>query len=95
MPYEDALEVCPRVDAIRGEMLEPCLGAFHEVERQILDDEEIVICPAYSTGEAKVFQQHIRVGVPRVLDDVWRRAEARMEWRLPDPFSGRLRATST
>ena len=28
IPYEDALEVCPRVDAVHGEMLEPCSGTF-------------------------------------------------------------------
>ena len=55
VPYEDALEVCPRVDAVRGEMLEPCSGAFYEVEWQVLDDEEIVVHPAYSTGKSEVF----------------------------------------
>jgi hypothetical protein len=53
--FEDALEVCPRVDAVRGEMLEPCSSAFREVERQILDDEVIVVCPTYSTGEVEIF----------------------------------------
>jgi hypothetical protein len=56
VPYEDVLEVYPRVDVVRREMLEPCLGAFCQVEGQVLDDEEIVICPARLTGEAKVFQ---------------------------------------
>ena len=51
VPYEDALEVCPKVDAVRGEMLEPCSGAFCKVERQVLDDEEFVVRPACSTGE--------------------------------------------
>jgi hypothetical protein len=32
-------------------------------ERQVLDDEEIVVHPACSTGEAKVFQPHGGVGV--------------------------------
>ena len=45
VPYKYALELCPRVDAIRGEMLEPCSGAFRKVERQVLDDEEIVVHP--------------------------------------------------
>jgi hypothetical protein len=36
-------------------MLKPCSGAFHEVEWQVLDDEEIIVRPACSTGEAKVF----------------------------------------
>jgi hypothetical protein len=53
--YEDTLEVRPRVDVVHGEMLEPCSGAFRKVERQVLDDEEIVICPAYSIGEVEVF----------------------------------------
>ena len=43
--YEDALQVYPRVDAVRVEMLEPCSSAFHEVEWQVLDDEEIIVPP--------------------------------------------------
>jgi hypothetical protein len=31
-PYEDVLEVYPQVDAVCGEMLEPCSGAFCKVE---------------------------------------------------------------
>ena len=91
VPYEDALEVCPKVDAVRGEMLEPCSGAFCKVERQVLDDEEFVVCPACLTSEAAVFQPHGRVGVLGVLDDVRRRAETRQEWRLSDPLYERLR----
>ena len=72
VPYENALEVCTRMDAIHGEMLEPCSGTYCKVEWQVLDDEEIIICPIYSIGKAEVFQPHGGVGVPRVLDDVWR-----------------------
>jgi hypothetical protein len=53
--YKDALEVYPRVDAVHGEMLEPCSSAFHEVEWQVLDDEEIIVRPACSTGKVEVF----------------------------------------
>ena len=70
VPYEDALEVCPKVDAVRGEMLEPCSGAFREVERQVLDDEEVIIRSTCVTGEAKVFQPYGGVGVSGVLNDV-------------------------
>ena len=45
VPYEDALEVYPCVDAVCGEMLEPCLGAFRQVKWQVLDDEKIIIRP--------------------------------------------------
>ena len=58
------------MDVVHGEMLEPCSGAFHKVEWQVLDDEEIIIRPACLIGEAKVLQPHGRVGVPGVLDDV-------------------------
>ena len=58
------------MDAIHGEVLEPCSGAFRKVERQVLDDEEIVIRPTCSTGEVEVFEPHGGVGVPGVLDDV-------------------------
>ena len=73
--YEDVLEVCPRVDAIHEEMLEPCSGTFCEVEWQVLDDEEIIVHRACSIGEAKVFQPYSGVGVHGVLDDVRRCAE--------------------
>ena len=74
------------MDAIRREMLEPCLGTFHKVEQQVLNDEEIIVRPACSIGEVEVFQPHSTVGVPGVLDDVRRRTEARQEWCLSDPF---------
>jgi hypothetical protein len=50
------------MDAIHRETLEPCLGTLCEVERQVLYDEEVVICPACSTGETEVLQPHDRVG---------------------------------
>ena len=86
VPYKDVLEVCPCVDAICGEMPEPCSGAFCHVKWQVLDDEEIIVCPTYSIGKAEVFQPYGRVGVSRVLDDIRQRVEARREWCLPDPF---------
>jgi hypothetical protein len=55
VPYEDALEVCPQVDVVHREMFEPCSGAFHEVEWLVLDDEDIIVHPAYLTGEVEVF----------------------------------------
>ena len=55
VPYEDVIEVCPRVDAVSREVLEPHLGAFCEAERQVLDDEEAVIHSACSMGEAEIF----------------------------------------
>ena len=81
------------MDAIHGEMLEPCLGSFLKVEWQVLDDEEIVIHPACSAGEAEVFQPYDGVGVSGVLDDIQRRAKARREWCLSDPFCERLQST--
>jgi hypothetical protein len=36
-------------------MLEPCSSAFCEVEWQVFDDEEVVVHPTHSTGEAEVF----------------------------------------
>jgi hypothetical protein len=56
-------------------MLEPCSGTFYKVEWQVLDDKEIVICPACSTSEAEVFQPHSGVAVLGVPDDVRRRAK--------------------
>ena len=55
------------MDAARGDILEPCSGSFRKVERQVLDDEEVVVRPAYSTSEAEVFQPHSGVGVYNTL----------------------------
>ena len=77
VPNEYALEVYTQVDDVREEMLEPCLGAFYKVEWQVLNDEEVIIRPACSTGEVEVFLPHDRVGVPRVLDDVRQCVEMR------------------
>ena len=82
------------MDVVCREMLEPCLGAFRKVEWQVLDDEEVIVCPACSTGVAKVFQPHDRVGVPGVLDDIQRCTETCWERRLPDPLHECLRAAS-
>ena len=78
------------MDAVHGEMLEPCSGTFCEVERQVLYDKEAVVRLACSIGETEVLQPHGGVGVPRILDNVRRHAEARREWRLSDPFCERL-----
>ena len=80
------------MDAVHGEMLKPFLGAFRKVKWQVLDDEEVVVCPACSKGEAKVFQPHGGVGVPVVLDNVRRCMKVHREWCLPDPFCEHLRA---
>ena len=82
------------MDVVHGDMLEPCSGAFHEVEWQVLDDEEIIVCPACSTSEAEILQPYSGVGVPRVLDDVRRHAETHREQRLSDLLRKRLQAKS-
>jgi hypothetical protein len=35
----------PNADLVVGQVLEPCLRGIHEVERQVLDDEEVVCRP--------------------------------------------------
>ena len=82
------------MDAVCGEMLEPCSGTFLKVEQQVLDDKEVIVHPAYSIGEAKVFQPYGGVGVPKVLDDVRRCVAPRQEWCLPDPHRERLHLES-
>jgi hypothetical protein len=37
-------------------VLEPCSSAFCKVEWQVLEDEEVIVRLACSTGEAEVFQ---------------------------------------
>ena len=57
-------------------MLEPCLGAIHKVEWQVLDDEEVIVCPACSTRKAKVFQPYsgvVSLEYLMIFDDAWKR----------------------
>jgi hypothetical protein len=42
------------MDAIHGEMLEPCSGTFCKVERKVLYNEEVIVQPTCSTGETEV-----------------------------------------
>jgi hypothetical protein len=52
------------VDVVHGEVLKPCSSAFCKVERQVLDDKEVVVLPARSISEEEVFQPYDGVGVP-------------------------------
>ena len=60
----------------------------HISDRQVLNNEEVAIYSACSTGEAEVFQPYDGVG------DVRRRAEPHRERGLPDLLRERLRAAS-
>jgi hypothetical protein len=51
---EDSAQVCPVVDLAAGQVLEPRPRGVAEVERQILDDEEVVCRPARVTRESVV-----------------------------------------
>jgi hypothetical protein len=55
VPYEDAFEVRPRVDAVYGKVLKLGSCALRKVKRQVLDYEEIVVRSAYSIRKAEVF----------------------------------------
>jgi hypothetical protein len=90
--HEDVLEVCPRMDVVCGEMLEPCSGTFCEVERQVLYDEEHhPPCLLDRQDESRPATR--RVGVPEIHDNVQRHVEVRREWHLLDSFCERLRST--
>jgi len=47
-----------QVDVVRKEVFEPCSGAFHKVEWQVLDDEEIIVSTC-STGEVKILYHKV------------------------------------
>lgn len=75
--HEDALEVGQRVDAIRRKVFDPGSHILCQVEGQELNDEGIIVRPTHAAHETEILQPYARVGVPRVFDDVGRRAESR------------------
>ena len=82
------------MDAVCGEVLEPRSGAFCEVERKVLDDEDVIIRPSCSKGKAEVYQPYSGVGVLGVFGIVRRCAEPCRERRLADLLREHLWAAS-
>jgi hypothetical protein len=68
-------------------VLEPCPRGVTEVERQILDDEEIVRCSSGVASKPVVLEPHSGVGVPLVPWHVGQSTKARRELRVADALS--------
>jgi hypothetical protein len=87
VPDEDSTQVGPVVDLVPRQILEPCPCGVAEVERQILDDEEVVRRSPGMASEPVVLEPHAGVGVSVVPRYVGRSVEARGEPRTPDALA--------
>ena len=76
VPNEDPLEVCPVVDAIVWEEFKPCSNMFPHADREVLNDEVVIIHSTGSVGEPEIFKPYTGVRLPGVSGDVggWSKA---------------------
>jgi hypothetical protein len=58
------------VYGISQEMVQPGSGGFNQVDREELDDEQIIVCPSCNTREAIILQPNIGVNFAVVFGDV-------------------------
>ena len=58
------------MDAVGREEFEPCSNMLPHADREILDDEVVIIHSSGSVGELKVFEPYIRVHFPGVSSAV-------------------------
>jgi hypothetical protein len=72
------------MDLVARQMLEPRTCRVAEVERQVLDHEEIVGRPTGVAREPVVLEPYTGVGVPVVSRHVGRSPEARGELHVTD-----------
>jgi hypothetical protein len=68
-------------------VLEPCPRRVAEVEREVLDDEEIVRRSPGVASELIVLEPHVGVGVPIVPWYVGQSTEARRKLRVADALT--------
>ena len=76
IPNEDPLEVRPVADAVMREEFKPCSNMFPHVDREVLNDEVIIIHSPGLAGEPEVFEPYIEIRFPSVFGDVGKRSEA-------------------
>ena len=69
------------MDAVVREEFEPSSNMFPYVDREVLNDEVVIIHSTGSAGEPKVFEPYTRVRLPGILSDVGRWSEALWERR--------------
>ena len=76
---KDLLELCPVMDAIGWEEFEPCSNMLPHADREVLNDEAVIIHSSGSVGEPEVFEPYTRIHFPGVFGDVGRWSEALWE----------------
>ena len=84
IPDEDPLEVHLVMDAVVWEEFKPCPNMFPHTDREILNDEIVIIHASGSAGEPEIFEPNAGVCLPGVLGDVGGRSEALWERRPSD-----------
>ena len=81
---EDPLEICPVTNAIGWEEFELCSNMLPHVDREVLNDEVVIIHSSGSVGKPEVFEPYTEIRLSSILGDVGRRSEALWERRSLD-----------
>jgi hypothetical protein len=76
IPNEDLFELCPATNAVGWQEFEPRSNVLPDTNREVLDDEVIIIRSSGPTSKPEVFQPYSGVRLPSVLGDVSGRSEA-------------------
>jgi hypothetical protein len=84
---EDSAQVSPVVNLVPRQVLEPCARGIAEVERQVLDDEEVVGRSPGMACEPVVLEPYAGVGVPIVSWHIGRSPEARRKRHVVDALA--------
>ena len=84
VPDKDPLKVCPVADAVVREEFKPYSNLFPHADREVLNDEVVIIHSTSSAGEPEVFKPYTGVRLPDILGDVGRGSKALWEWRSLD-----------
>ena len=84
VPNEDNLKVRLVADAVVRVEFEPRSNMLPYVDREVLNDEVVIIHSTGSAGEPEVFNPYTGVRLPGIFGDVGRRSEALWERRSLD-----------
>ena len=69
---EDPLKVRLVANAVVWEEFEPCSNMFPHANREVLNDEVVIIHSSGSAGKPKVFEPYSRVCLPGIFGNVGR-----------------------
>jgi hypothetical protein len=69
---EDLFNILPTIDRVSGQVIEPSPSRVSYVNGEELDDEEIILCPAYPAHEIVILQSNTGIGFAIILDDIIR-----------------------